>query len=313
MRTDVHQHLLPEDLIAALARRSQAPRVRRTGRGWELHIAGEPPSTLDLTDHDPTTRASLADHDNLDRIVIALSSALGIEGLPADEAEPLLDDFNRGVLQLGGPFALWGAVGIDAPRPEAVDDLLDAGALGVSLSAAALADRRGLHHVAPLLDRLEARGATLFVHPGPAPWRSAAAAERSMPSWWPALTTYVADMSAAWHAFAAWGRPRHPQLRIVYAMLAGGGPLHAERLLARGGPAAAIHDPLAWFDISSYGPLTLDAMIRVVGVDRLVYGSDRPVAAPPALTALGDAVEHALAVTNPGWALAARVPVPVLA
>jgi hypothetical protein len=297
MRTDVHQHLLPDDLIAALARRSQPPRIT----GKQLQLAGEPPSPFDPADHDPATRTG---HD---RIVISLSSALGIEGLPAEEAEPLLDAFNRGIQELGEPFALWGAVNVDAPRPEAVDELLDAGAVGISLPATALADRRGLRRVAPLLDRLEERGAPLFVHPGPA------YVEPSAPPWWPALTSYVADMSAAWHAFAVWGRPRHPQLRVVYAMLAGGAPLHAERLLVRGGPAAAVHDPLAWFDVSSYGPVAVDAMIRVLGVDRLLYGSDRPVAAPPVLGALGDAVERALSVTNPGWALAPRQSVPVLA
>ena len=237
MRVDVHQHLLPEALIAALERRTQAPRITND----TLHIAGEPPSEFDPKDHDPATRTT---HD---RIVIALSSALGIEGLPPDEAEPLLDAFNNGILELGEPFALWGAVGIDTPRAADVDTLLDAGAVGISLPAAALADRRGLRHVAPLLDRLESRGAPLFIHPGPA------AVGRSVPPWWPALTSYVADMSAAWHAFAAWGRPCHPRLRVVYAMLAGGAPLHAERLLARGGPGAAIHDPLAWFDVSSTG------------------------------------------------------------
>ena len=225
MRTDVHQHLLPEDLISALSRRTQAPRIAN-GR---LHLAGEPPSAFDPADHDPATRAQL---DDLDRIVIALSSALGIETLPPDEAEPLLEAFNRGILELGEPFALWGAVGLDTPRAADVDDLLDAGALGISLPATALADRRGLRHVAPLLDRLEARGAPLFVHPGPAN------VAPSAPAWWPALTSYVAGMSAAWHAFATWGRPCHPQLRIVYAMLAGGAPLHAERLVARGGRPA---------------------------------------------------------------------------
>jgi hypothetical protein len=300
MRTDVHQHLLPADLIAALSRRSHAPRIAN----GTLHLAGEPPSPFEPADHDPHIRAQ---QDDLDRIVISLSSALGIETLPAEEAEPLLDAFNRGILELGEPFELWGAVALDAPRPEAVDDLLNRGALGVSLPATALADRRGLRHVAPLLDRLEARGAPLFVHPGP-PY-----VEPSTPSWWPALTSYVADMSAAWHAFATWGRPRHPQLRIVYAMLAGGAPLHAERLVARGGPAAAIHDPLAWFEISSYGPHALDAMIRAIGIDRLLYGSDRPVAAPPATAALGDAVTHALTVTNAGWAFSERATVAVLA
>jgi predicted TIM-barrel fold metal-dependent hydrolase len=38
--------------------------------------------------------------------------------------------------------------------------------------------------------------------------------------------------------------------------------------------------------------------MRVVGVDRLVYGSDRPVVAPHSLAPLGAAAEHAIAVVN---------------
>ena len=221
--------------------------------------------------------------------MVSLSTALGIEALPADEAEPLLEAYNRGILELGAPFELWAA----AVRPEALDALLDDGARGLTLPASSLAGERALARVAPLLDRLEARDAPLFVHPGPA------AVAADAPGWWPALTDYVAQMSAAWHAFAAWGRPRHPRLRVVFAMLAGCGPLHAERLAARGGPAEAIHDPLVWFDSSSYGARTLDSMLRMVGVDRLVHGSDRPVieAAGPQL--LGDAVEHAITIVNP--------------
>ena len=44
-----------------------------------------------------------------------------------------------------------------------------------------------------------------------------------------------------------------------------------------------MHDPLTFFDTSSYGPSAIDAMLRVVGVDRLLYGSDRPVIEPVAL------------------------------
>ena len=106
-------------------------------------------------------------------------------------------------------------------------------------------------------------------------------------------------MSAAWHAWAEWGRRAHPQLRVVFAMLAGLAPLHAERLAARGGPSEAVHDALTFFDTSSYGPRAIDAMLRVVGVDRLLYGSDRPVIAPVALSALGPAAEHAIGVSNP--------------
>ena len=106
-------------------------------------------------------------------------------------------------------------------------------------------------------------------------------------------------MSQAWHAWAQWGRPAHPRLKVVFAMLAGLAPLHAERLAARGGPSHAVHDGLTAFDTSSYGPGAVDAMLRVVGVDRLLYGSDRPVIEPVALTALGAAAEHAIFVTNP--------------
>ena len=91
----------------------------------------------------------------------------------------------------------------------------------------------------------------------------------------------------------------------VFAMLAGCGPLHAERLAARGGPADAIHDPLIWFDSSSYGARTLDSMLRMVGVDRLVHGSDRPVIAAPDPHRLGDAVDHAMTVGNPERVLGA--------
>jgi hypothetical protein len=45
-------------------------------------------------------------------------------------------------------------------------------------------------------------------------------------------------------------------------------------------------------------------MLRVVGVDRLVLGSDRPIADPPALVSLGPAVRQAIAHVNPARVLA---------
>jgi hypothetical protein len=104
-------------------------------------------------------------------------------------------------------------------------------------------------------------------------------------------------MNAAWHAFARFGRPSHPGLRVCFAMLAGLAPLHRERLLARGGRPAA--DPDVFLDTSSYGPRAVDAIIRELGVDALAYGSDRPVT-PAQELGLGEAVELALRARNPG-------------
>jgi hypothetical protein len=114
------------------------------------------------------------------------------------------------------------------------------------------------------------------------------------------MTDYVAGMSAAWHMFVAHGRPEHPGLRVVFAMLAGGAPLHLERLAARGGPAQRVIDAGLFYDTSSYGARMIDAMIRVVGIDQLVHGSDRPVAAPfPPPGPLGEAAWEAMSASNP--------------
>ena len=306
-RSDLHQHLWPDALIRALAQRVAPPRLRQGAAGWTLELPGEPPCPVDLADHDPVIRALETGRDGLDVVGIALSVPLGIELLPAAEAQPLLDAFHDGVAELGAPFRFWAAPALTAPGAGAleIDRLLDRGAIGATVPAGALASEVGLVRLSALLDRLQARDVPLFVHPGPAP-----SSHRGSPSWWPAMTAYVADMHAAWHAWAAWGRPAHPRLRVLFAMLAGGAPLHAERLAVRGGPAAAVHDELTFFDVSSYGPRTVDALLRVVGADRLVYGSDRPIAGPPGLDALGPSVAHALAEANPERLLS---PDPVIA
>ena len=233
----------------------------RTGTAWILELAGEPPAEVRLVDHDPVTRALLAERDGIDLVGLASSVPLGLESLPAAEAVPLLDAFFEGVLELGPPFRPWAAPALALPGAGAleIDDQLDRGALGACLPAAAVASEVGLVRRAALLDRLQARDAPLLVHPGPA--RTGAEA----PAWWAPMTSYVAEMQSAWLAWAAWGRAAHPRLRVVFAMLAGGAPLHAERLAARGGPAGAVHDELTFFDVSSYGPRTVDAMLRVVG------------------------------------------------
>ena len=256
-----------------------------------LHAAGEPAAPLELADHDPHERAALLEADGVDRALVAPSTPLGIEALPAAEAEPLLAAYHDGIAELPDAFGGWAAVGLSDPDPAAVEALLDRGFAGACLPAGALGDPAGYERLGAVLEALERRDAPLLVHPGPAP-----AGAPGRPSWWPAMTAYVAEMQAAWHAFAVWGRPAHPRLRVCFAMLAGLAPLHRERLIARGGRAGG--DPGVFLDTSSYGARAVDAAVREVGVDRLVHGSDRPVAAPCEL-ALGDAVEVALRERNP--------------
>ena len=271
----------------------------RRGTGWTLRLRGEPEAAVDLADHDPDRRAALVRADGLDRALVAPSTPLGIEALPAGEAEPLLAAYHGGVRALPDEFGAWAAVGLADPDPAVLARLLDAGFVGACVAADALDGPDGLERLGPVLETLERRGAPLLVHPGPA-----SATGAVMPGWWAALTAYVAAMQTAWHAFAVWGRAAHPGLRVCFAMLAGLAPLQRERLVARGGPA--ISDPDVFLDVSSYGGRTVDAVLREVGVDRLVHGSDRPVVSAAELP-LGDAVRTALRQRNPARLLSTAI------
>jgi predicted TIM-barrel fold metal-dependent hydrolase len=304
LRIDLHQHLWSVPLVEALARRTELPRVRRDGRDWVLEAAGEHP--WPLPDDATGRRLGQLRRDGVDRALVSLSSPIGIEALPdADEARELIGAYHAGAQALPTGFGAWASVALADPERSDVDRALDAGFVGVSLPADAISSRNGLVMLGPVLEALERRDAPLFVHPGPAPWSPPRAELGPMPPWWPALTTYVAGMQAAWHAWADAGRAAHPRLRVVFSMLAGCAPIHAERLAARGGPAAAALDGEVFYDTSSYGIQAIDAMARAVGVDRLVHGSDRPVV-EPTLPPLGEAAAHAMLVAGPARVLGAR-------
>jgi predicted TIM-barrel fold metal-dependent hydrolase len=289
---DIHQHLWPEPLLRELSRRREPPRLVRRAAGWVLRLRGEPETPVELADHDPERRAALVAEDGLDRALVAPSVPLGIEALP--DPSPLLEAYHDGVAALPARFGAWAAVA--ETDPAALERLLDRGFAGACVAAGGLSGPAGFERLGPVLETLERRGAPLLVHPGPA------ATAADLPAWWPALTDYVAEMQAAWHAFPLWGRPAHPRLRVCFAMLAGLAPLHRERLAARGGAAA--NDPDVYLDVSSYGHRAVDAVLREVGVDRLVHGSDRPVGTRPELP-FGEAVDGALRRTNPSRLLAA--------
>lgn len=284
MKLDVHQHLWTEPFVQALAARSRLPFVRREGGLTVLYLAGERPYVIDLAAEHPAQRAALVELDGLDRALVCLSSPLGIEWLPRREALVVLDAYHEGALSLGEPFGVWGAIALDRADADDVDRALELGCVGISLPAGALASVEAIARLRPVLARLEARDAPLLVHPGPRHGVHAAPqlGEVSLedPLWWPALTGYVAGMQAAWLAFLAAGRSRHPRLRVIFAMLAGLAPLHAERLSSRGGPTRVLPDPLVFYDTSSYGPAAVRLLADAVGSQQLLYGSDRPVVEP---------------------------------
>lgn len=284
IKTDVHQHLWTEPLMEALAERDELPFVREDNGLRVLFIAGERPYVIDTSSETVARRAALLSLDGLDRALLCLSSPLGIESLPRAQARPLIDAYLDGALALGEPFGVWGPIALDRPDANDVDDMLERGCVGLSLPAGALAGVNSIASLRPVLERLQARDAPLLVHPGPGvatePPRGGSLHE---PLWWPALTRYVAQVQAAWLAFVSAGRSEHPGLRVIFSMLAGLAPLHAERLRARGGPDPCLADPLLFYETSSHGPTAVSALLSAIGPGQLLFGSDRPVVEPAAL------------------------------
>jgi hypothetical protein len=280
MKIDMHQHLWTEPLVEALARRAELPFVRHEQGLTVLFLAGERPYVIDLHNEGPAPRSELVEHDGLDRALVCLSSPLGIEPLARGAARELIDAYLEGALALGKPFEVWGPLALDGLDPDDVDAALERGCVGISLPAGAFGSIDGLARIGPALARVQSSGAPLLIHPGPGARLPAGDASLGDPLWWPALTRYVAEMQAAWMVFMTAGRRIFPHLRVIFSMLAGLAPLHAERLLSRGGPAVDGRDALVYYDTSSYGPRAVGVLESIVGADQLVYGSDRPVVDP---------------------------------
>jgi 6-methylsalicylate decarboxylase len=309
-RTDVHQHFWTEPLLDALAARQELPFVRSERGLTVLYLAGERPYVIDSRDADPARRAEALEQDRLDGALVCLSSPIGIERLPRAQSVPLLNAYHEGALSLGGPFGVWGAIALDRPDPDDVDAALELGCVGISLPAGALAGVEELAHMRPVLARLQAHDAPLFVHPGPGITAPGLPAEGgcslSEPLWWPALTSYVSGLQAAWLAFRVAGRAEHPRLRVVFAMLAGLAPLQCERLGSRGGPAEPEADAQSFYETSSYGPRAARAMSEVVGAGQIIYGSDRPVV-EPGLSGASDTLDWALVAEGTARALGSQL------
>lgn len=282
MRVDVHQHIWTAPLLARLAARQAPPLVRRTNGLSVLHSAGEQPWVIDVESEAPQRRAQLVRADGLDLALISISSPIGIEALARESALELIDAHLQGVAALPGEFAAWGPIALDGAEPDQVDELLARGCVGISVPAGALSGPYRLEQLGPVLERSAARRVPLFVHPGPGLGQWQEETSLKEPLWWRALTEYVVQMQAAWFTFAAFGRREHPELNVIFAMLAGGAPLLSERLQSRGGPPIELRDERVFYDTSSYGPDVVEMMARHVGEKQLLYGSDRPVVDPPA-------------------------------
>jgi len=285
---DIHQHLWPGSLIEVLTRRRRPPRLD----GTTLELPGEPPQEVDLAAHRLESRLDLLDRHRIDVAVVSLPPTLGLDALEGEEWNELVDAFERDILEVAA--ASERIVPLSSGRPRE-------GFAGTCVAAAELLD---LDLLRPVLDDLEQRKGFLFVHPGPSPARATA------PSWWSAVVDHTAQMQAAYAVWLDAGVERWPELDVVFAILAGGGPFQLERLQSRGVSGRdSLHETI-YFETASYGRRALELSLTTFGVGRVLLGSDAPGLDPElaldAVRSFGDAVADTVCNKNPSRLLGAE-------
>jgi hypothetical protein len=286
---DVHQHLWPEPLIGALSRRRRPPRLK----GSILELPDGMALGIDLDAHRLETRLALLDRCGIDVAFVSLPPSLGFGTVADGEWSELAAAYERGILELAE-----GSDRLVALSAGSSDERFD----GSCIAASALL---ALDEIAPVLDALERRGSFVFVHPGPAGPIPGASA------WWPAVVEHTAQMQAAYAAWLARGAERWPRLRVVFAILAGGGPFQLERLQSRGVSGRdSLHENVL-FETASYGRRALELCLSTLGVSQILFGSGAPTLDPEkgldVVRTFGDAVIDALWKQNPSRLLDRKV------
>lgn len=285
---DVHQHLWPEAFLDALRARGNPPLLH-----GDTLTTVEGSFELGLRQHnDPERRVAVLDRDGIDVAVLSLQSSLGCELLEPAEREELELAWIEGVSELvrdsGGRFRAF--------APWRVTE----GFVGTSIGASALLE---LDVHASLLSAVDSAGGVVFVHPEAEP-----APPTGRPAWWSWTVGYAVQMQQAYLAWLADGRAQLPSVRVVFSILAGGGPYLLERLSHRGVDVRSALDPHVYYDTATHGRRAIELCIQTFGAHQLLYGSDSPVVEPQftldAVRGFGEAVAYILQDEAPGALLA---------
>jgi hypothetical protein len=279
---DVHQHLWPESLVAALAGRTSAPLIR----DHTLVLEEEGSFEIDPAVYGADACIANLDRAGIDVAIVSCPPTLGIDRLAESDAESLRKAYHDGTLEAidasGGRIL---ALSMGMPLDGFVGTVVAAG------------DLENLDGIAELLDAIEERGTFVFVHPG------AARVPAGAPGWWASTVDYTIQMQRAYAAWLAHGVERWPRLRIVFSILAGGAPFQLERMQARGYDIGNALHPTIYLDTSSYGRRALELCLATLGARQIVFGSDAPVVSPEMtlshVRSFGQAATEALCHSNP--------------
>jgi len=284
---DCHAHFLDEKTLAIAERHSAASGFGRRPIPRDL------PFMQKMLD--PALHIEGMDERGVDRSI--LSSAAVIQGLSFAEGSEAIE-LNRHVNNAGadwvsrhpkrfiGSFCL--PLGnVDAAIAE-LERALSLGLRVANLPAQHRGEYLGNPRFEPLWAAIEDRGVIAFIHPDGVkdPWFQPY-------MMWNSIGQSIEEVKVMTSLIYEGTLEQHPQLKVVMAHGGGYMPHYMGRLdrnaeeqphtLANLSQKPSAYLRRFYYDSCVYDPMTLQALIARVGIDRIVLGGDYPVAAPDAV------------------------------
>lgn len=199
------------------------------------------------------------------------------------------------------------------PLPDVDGALVELARAGDDLGADAVALLTNYHGryltdqaFAPVLEELDARAAVVLLHPTSPPDWQATAFGRPRP-----MVEFLFDTTRCVLDLILTGTlTRHPSIRWIVPHAGAVLPVVAHRVAAISaatGPIVDVPGALAtlYYDVAGLPlPVALDALVKLVSSDHLLYGSDFPFTPAPAVAALAHALDGDPAARTADFTLA---------
>ena len=314
MRVDVHNHAIPEAVLDLL-RHEPLYGVTLTGRRWRggVHVDFDVVPSF----AEPEAKLRELEEKGLEAAVVSVAPMVFYYHVDEDAGERMAMAANEGLAAFCAvaPDRLAWLATVPMQAPERAVAVLRhaavAGCVGVEVGTGVAGQRLDEDAFEPFWAAAAELDLPVTLHPAYTEGVNPALA----PFYLENVLGYPFDTTIAIERLICAGvLDRHPRLRFVLVHAGGYFPYQAGRLrhartvrveLADSPPDPLRHLDRLFFDIITHDPLALEFLVRRVGHDQVVMGTDLPFdMAPPEpmsllSAAVDDDVARAIAETNP--------------
>src|SRR5574341_786290 len=290
---DMHAHWRPAELIDALRARTKEPRIMRNQDGVEVlksRIGEEPVSNAfdDVEFH----LARMARQDVSTSVLSLLGAFCWIESQPVEVSLPLCTMVNDALSGLcrkhQGRFRVFAAlplVNMSAAAAEFERALALPGVVGAQVPGNGFLTKKDAEHMRPLLEVANRHRAIVFIHHGPRPGDAFPKVAGDTDN--ARRRNGTLDMQASLSSVMVtlcltdYLAP-YTDATVLVHNLGGNIPYEIERMDHRSLldtaneelPSSRFRRAKVYVDCNSFGPVAIEAAVRLYGTERIVCGTD---------------------------------------